>query len=73
MLRFFGHYLRGYLGWIAILLIGFVILVAVFPAATVDYTVKRGYFKLFPIMIWYMGGSRALSELSVRLRTWENG
>ena len=61
------------LAWIAVLLLGFVAIVQIFPAAYVESTVKRGFFKLFPIMIAYMGESRLFAYLSGKLEGWESG
>jgi hypothetical protein len=59
------------LAWIAILFAGFLLVAHFIPAASVGHTVKRGYFKLFPIMIFYLGGSRLFHYLSEQLRAWE--
>jgi hypothetical protein len=61
------------LAWVAILLVGFVAVVQIFPAAYVESTVKRGFFKLFPIMIAYMGESRLFAFFSRKLENWESG
>jgi hypothetical protein len=37
----------------------------------VESTVKRGFFKLIPILIVYMGESRLFGYLSDRLRRFE--
>jgi hypothetical protein len=57
--------------WVVIVFIGFVFVVQIFDAASVENTVKRGYFKLFPIMIFYLGESRLFGLMSERLRAWE--
>jgi hypothetical protein len=57
--------------WIVILFVGFVFVVQVFDAASVKNTVKRGYFKLFPIMVFYLGESRLWGFVSEKLRVWE--
>jgi hypothetical protein len=64
---------RILLAWIGILLIGFVAVVQILPAAYVESTVKRGFFKLFPIMVAFMGESRLFAFLSEKLRRWESG
>ncbi len=43
--------------WIAALYIGFVVILGLFPSAVVEFTVKRGFFKLFPLMVFYMAAS----------------
>lgn len=59
------------LGWIGVLLVGFILVVQIFPAAFVESTVKRGYFKLFPIMIAYLAETRLLAFLSEKLTRFE--
>lgn len=44
--------------WIAALYTGFVVILGLFPSAVVEFTVKRGFFKLFPLMVFYMAASR---------------
>lgn len=59
------------LAWIGVLLVGFILVVQIFPAAFVESTVKRGSFKLFPIMIAYLAETRLLASLSERLTRFE--
>ncbi|MBD3163445.1 MAG: hypothetical protein GF328_15185, partial [Candidatus Latescibacteria bacterium] len=61
------------LAWIPLLLAGFVVLVQTTPAASVENTVKRGIFKLFPILVVYVGESRLFLLISERLSRWESG
>jgi len=42
-----------------------------FPLFDLDHTTKRGLFKIFPLMLLYMGNSRFLIHLSERIREWE--
>lgn len=61
------------LAWVPLLLVGFIALVQVVPAASVENTVKRGLFKLFPILVVYAGESRLYRSISDRLAAWESG
>ncbi|MCB0396533.1 MAG: hypothetical protein KDD36_07765 [Flavobacteriales bacterium] len=56
--------------WIPILLIGYMIIVAMIPAATIENTVKRGLFKLFPLVAFYLAESQLFAGLSKRLKQW---
>lgn len=58
--------------WIFILLAGFVFIVLYLPMASVGYTVKRGYLKLFPIMLFYLAQTRLLTTLSERIHRWQD-
>lgn len=60
-------------GWTVYLFVAFVVIVAWFPAASVEFTVKRGFLKLLPVMVFYMGQSRTLEAFSGRLAAWEAG
>jgi hypothetical protein len=60
-------------GWLGYLFVAFILVVAWFPAASVEFTVKRGFLKLLPVMVFYMGQSRALAVLSERVAAWEGG
>ena len=57
--------------WIPTLLLGFVIIVILFPAAAVETTVKRGLLKLIPIMALYLGETQLMQRASGRLYEWE--
>lgn len=61
------------LGWFPFLFLLFLLVVHHFPAASVDLTVKRGFMKLFPLILVVLGTSPALAALSKRLSAWETG
>lgn len=48
--------------WLIILYLGYHILLIVFPAVVVEYTFRRGFFKLIVIMAFFIG-SNSLSKL----------
>jgi hypothetical protein len=57
--------------WVPVLLLGFVAIVILFPAAAVETTVKRGLLKLTPIMALYLGETLFLQRASRKLYEWE--
>ncbi len=52
--------------WIGLPLIGYL-----FPLMDLHNSTKRALFKIFPLMLLYMGHSGVLMELSARLERWE--
>jgi len=61
------------LAWVAILYLGFVAILFALPAASLEGTLKRGFFKFFPVMAFYLAESRLLRLLSERIVRWEQG
>lgn len=58
--------------WTAVTLyIGFGLIVYLFPAAAVDYTIKRGFFKFFPVFFLYLASCSLFGFLSKQLRKFE--
>jgi hypothetical protein len=57
--------------WVPALLLGFVVIVILLPAAGVETTVRRGLLKLTPIMALYLGETQLLQQASRRLFKWE--
>jgi hypothetical protein len=37
----------------------------------IDHTTKRGFFKMFPLMLLYMTSSTSLLWLSEKIKNWE--
>ena len=60
------------LAWILLLYIGFAIIAHAFPAASIHNTIKRSFFKCFPILFFYLGQIKLFTSLSGRLERWEN-
>ena len=61
---------RGYeiLLWSLLLYIGFVVIAHTFPAATVQNTIKRSFFKFFPLFTFYLSQTSLFDKLSNILR-----
>lgn len=57
--------------WTLILFIGFGFIAHIFVAATIDNTIKRGFFKLFPVIYLYMCVSSLGQWLSQKIIAWE--
>ena len=57
--------------WLGILCLGFVMILLLVPAASIENTIKRGFFKLFPIMVFYLAQSRLYQFVSGKLSMWE--
>jgi hypothetical protein len=57
--------------WVPALLLGFVVIVILLPAAAMETTVRRGLLKLIPIMALYLGETQLLQRASRRLHAWE--
>jgi hypothetical protein len=58
------------LAWTAILYVGFALILFAVPAASLEGTLKRGYFKFFPIMAFYLAETRAARIVSRRIERW---
>jgi hypothetical protein len=63
---------RYYLYAILVVYITFPTLSHILPGLTIDYSVKRAFFKLFPIMLLYLGNNSLLIGISGRLTRWES-
>lgn len=59
--------------WIAALIIGFVVIGTIFSAAIVEQTLRRGIFKLVPLIVVAMAGTHLLETASRYLTNWEAG
>ena len=62
-LKAFNHFIM----WVLIIYLGYILLAHLLPLVVIDQTVKRGLFKMFPIMLFYMSGTRLLSIVSDKL------
>ena len=61
-----------FIKWVLIVYFGFIGLVYLLPLVEIDNTVKRGFFKLFPIMLLYMPHSTLFSKISKAISSWES-
>lgn len=59
--------------WIGTLVLGFVVIGTIFSAAIVEQTLRRGIFKLVPLMVIAMAGTQLLQTASRSLTNWEAG
>ncbi len=59
--------------WIGALLVGFIVIGTIFSAAIVEQTLRRGIFKLVPLVVLAMAGTQLLQTASRYLSNWEAG
>lgn len=59
--------------WIGALLVGFILIGTIFSAAIVEQTLRRGIFKLVPLIIVAIAGTQLLQTASRYLTNWEAG
>lgn len=59
--------------WIGAVLVGLWIVGTVFSAAIVEQTLRRGIFKIIPLLFVAMSATKLLERFSDRLRQWEAG
>ena len=58
---------KFYLMSISIVYVFFPLLSHVLPGMSIDYTIKRAYFKLFPLMLFYFANCGTLLKLTIKL------
>lgn len=59
--------------WIVSLIVGFVVIGTIFSAAIVEQTLRRGIFKLVPLIVVAMAGTHLMETASRYLTNWEAG
>jgi len=59
--------------WIAAILLALTVVGTVFTAAVVEQTLRRGIFKLIPLMMFWLAAMPLVVGWSKRLRAWETG
>lgn len=64
---------RNYLYAIAVVFVFFPLLSHVLPGVSIDNTVKRAFFKLFPLMLLYISNNELLMQCSDYIGRWERG
>ena len=62
---------KNYLYSIAVVFLAYPLLNHLLPGLTIENSVKRGYFKMFPLMLMYMSCNHFLSTLSDKIEKWE--
>jgi hypothetical protein len=62
---------RNWLFAVLVIYLGFPLLGHILPLMDIDHTTKRGFLKLFPLMLLYMANSSALLWLSEKIKNWE--
>lgn len=70
--RRFTRTARNYLFAILVVYLAFPVLSHILPGLTIENSVKRAFFKLFPLMLLYMGNNSLLIDLSTRITQWES-
>jgi len=58
---------------VAVVYVGLAVIGYLLPLADLPNTTKRGLFKIFPLMLYYMVNSASLIRLSSFIATWEYG
>jgi hypothetical protein len=69
--RRFTRTAHNYLFAILVVYLAFPVLSHILPGLTIENSVKRAFFKLFPLMLLYMGNNSLLIDLSTRITQWE--
>jgi hypothetical protein len=69
--RRFNREARNYLYAIAVVYLAYPLLNHLLPGLTIENSVKRGYFKMFPLMVLYMSNNELLKLLSEKIIKWE--
>lgn len=64
---------RNYLYAVLVVYLAYPALNHLLPGMSIEYTVKRAYFKMFPLMLLYMSNNALLTGLSARIGRWEKG
>jgi hypothetical protein len=62
---------KNWLYAILVIYLGLPLLGHLFPLMDLNNSTKRGLFKLFPLMLLYMGHAGLFTDLSARLHKWE--
>ena len=66
-LKFLSQNGKFYLISISIVYVFFPLLSHALPGMSIEYTIKRAYFKLFPLMLLYFSNCGTLLKLTVKL------
>lgn len=59
--------------WMAVVFVGLFIVTTVLSTSIVEQTVRRGVFKVIPLIFVYIAGSEIMMRISHRLNKWEAG
>lgn len=62
---------RNWLFAVIVVYLGMPVLGYLLPLLDIDHSTKRGLFKIFPLMLLYMGTSGVLRDVSERIYRWE--
>lgn len=74
-LVFIDHISRNSRNWLyaaLVIYLGYPLLGHLLPLLDIHHSTKRGLFKIFPLMLLYMGSCRLLVQLSRRINNWES-
>lgn len=59
--------------WIVSLYFAFVVVIYFFPTANVPFTLRRGFFKFLPLLVFAVACTEGARRLSTWVDRWENG
>jgi hypothetical protein len=59
--------------WLGVLVLGFIVIGTIFSAAIVEQTLRRGIFKVIPLVVIAMAGTQLMQTASRSLTKWEAG
>lgn len=62
---------RDWLYAVFVIYAGLTLLGFILPLLDIDNSTKRGLFKIFPLMLLYMGNSGLLTSISEKMKKWE--
>lgn len=62
---------RNWLFTVLVIYFGYPVLGFLLPLLDIDHSTKRGFFKLFPLMLLYMGSCSMLADISNKIKEWE--
>ncbi len=71
---FIDHISRNSRNWlfaVLVIYLGYPLLGHLLPLLDIDHSTKRGLFKIFPLMVLYMGSCRLLVQISKKIKRWE--
>lgn len=63
---------RDWLYAVFVIYAGLALLGFILPLLDIDNSTKRGLFKIFPLMLLYMGSSGLLTSISEKIKKWED-
>lgn len=71
--RGLNSHARRWLYAVLVVYLGLALLGYLLPLLDLFHSTKRGLFKMFPLMLLYMAGSKLLTDISASIKKWEAG